>query len=194
VTDVSFESWTGLGNHGRDHRLLCQQWVGFQAAKESLAPRTSWKVGVREATPSNEDTATSRLVMLDRKLFPRDLPPAKVRWPQQLTAGVYAHSRGIKNCLGAHLVHCFTYIRSAAGGYFRLRQGVEGGAYPMRYVTTERRSMSRKEPRPRGLRRRELIGGVARRSRRAQAMLPPRALPLSPRRLNRASDISETVH
>jgi hypothetical protein len=57
-------------------------------------------------------------------------------------------------------VRCFTYIPSAAGGYFRLKQGVEGGAYPTRYVTTERRRMSRKEPRPRGLRRRGLIGGV----------------------------------
>ena len=64
----------------------------------------------------------------------------------------------------------------------------------MRYVTTERRRVSRKESRPRGLRRCGLIGGVARRSRRAQAMLPPRALPLSPRCLNRAWDISETVH
>jgi hypothetical protein len=91
-------------------------------------------------------------------------------------------------------VRCFTYIPSAAGGYFRLKQGVEGGAYPTRYVTTERRRMSRKEPRPRGLRRRGLIGGVARRLHRAQAMLPPRALPLSLRRLNRAWDISETVH
>jgi hypothetical protein len=91
-------------------------------------------------------------------------------------------------------VHCFTYIPSAAGGYFRLKQGVEGGAYPMRYVTTERRRVSRKESRPRGLRRRGRIAGVARRARRARAMLPPRAFPLSPRRLNRAWDISETVH
>jgi len=29
-------------------------------------------------------------------------------------------------------------------GYFRLRQGAEGGAYPLRHVTTERRGMSRK--------------------------------------------------
>jgi hypothetical protein len=64
----------------------------------------------------------------------------------------------------------------------------------MRYVTTERRGMSRKEPGPEGLRRRGHIGCVAPRSRRAQAMLPPRALPLSPRRLNRAWDITETVH
>jgi hypothetical protein len=64
----------------------------------------------------------------------------------------------------------------------------------MRYVTTERRRVSRKESRPRGLRRRGLIGGVARRSRRAQAMLPPPALLLGLRRFNRAPDISETVH
>jgi hypothetical protein len=44
----------------------------------------------------------------------------------------------------------------------------------MRYVTTERRGMSRKDPRPEGWRRHEPIGGVAPRSRRAQAMLPPR--------------------
>jgi hypothetical protein len=30
------------------------------------------------------------------------------------------------------LVHCFTCIGSAAGGNFGLRQGSEGGAYPMR--------------------------------------------------------------
>ena len=38
-------------------------------------------------------------------------------------------------------------------GYFRLRQGAEGGAYPLRYVTTERRGP---------------IGRVASRSRRAR--------------------------
>ena len=64
----------------------------------------------------------------------------------------------------------------------------------MRYVTTERRRMSRKVPLPEGLKRRKPIGRVARRSRRAQAMLPPRALPLGLRRFNRAPDISETVH
>jgi hypothetical protein len=41
----------------------------------------------------------------------------------------------------------------------------------MRYVTTERRGLSQKEPPPEGLRRRRPIGGVT-----------------------RASDISETVH
>ena len=64
----------------------------------------------------------------------------------------------------------------------------------MRYVTTERRGLSSKEPPPEGLRRRRPIGGVTRQSLRAQAMLLPRALPLDLRRLNRASDISETVH
>jgi hypothetical protein len=64
----------------------------------------------------------------------------------------------------------------------------------MRYVTTERRCMSPKVPRPEGLKRRRPIGGVARRSRRAQAMLSPRALPLGLRRFNRTPDISETVH
>ena len=64
----------------------------------------------------------------------------------------------------------------------------------MRYVTTERRGISPKVSRPRGLKRRGPIGCVARRSRRPQAMLPPRALPLGPRRFNRAPDISETVH
>ena len=88
----------------------------------------------------------------------------------------------------------YTYIGSAAGGNFRLRQGVEGEAYPMRYVTTERRRMSRKVPLPGGLKRRKPIGGVARQSRRAPAMLPPPALPLGLRRFNRAPDISETVH
>jgi hypothetical protein len=64
----------------------------------------------------------------------------------------------------------------------------------MRYVTTERRRMSRKEPPPEGLRRRGPIGRVAPRSRSAQAMLPRHALPLDPRRLNRALDITDTVH
>jgi hypothetical protein len=64
----------------------------------------------------------------------------------------------------------------------------------MRYVTTERRRISRKVLRPEGLRRRGSIGCVARRSRSIPAMLPPRALPLGQRRLNRAWDISDTVH
>jgi hypothetical protein len=69
----------------------------------------------------------------------------------------------------------------------------------MRYVTTERRDLSPKEPPPEGLRRRRPIGRVARQSRGAQAMLLPRALPLNLRRLNRALDIraldiSDTAH
>jgi hypothetical protein len=64
----------------------------------------------------------------------------------------------------------------------------------MRYVMTERRGISPKVSRPRGLQRRGPIGRVARRSCRAQAMLPPRALSPGPQRFNRALDISETVH
>jgi hypothetical protein len=54
----------------------------------------------------------------------------------------------------------------------------------MRYVTTERRGISPKVSRPRGLKPRAPIGRVARRSGRAQALLPPRALSLAPRRFN----------
>ena len=79
-------------------------------------------------------------------------------------------------------------------GYFRLRQGASGGAYPLRYVRTERRRMGQKEPQPEGLRRRGAIRCVAPRSRRTKAVLPRGASPLDPRRLNRTSDISETVH
>jgi hypothetical protein len=42
----------------------------------------------------------------------------------------------------------------------------------MRYVTTERRGMSRKEPGPQGLRRRGPIGCVAPRSRRGSSYAP----------------------
>jgi hypothetical protein len=64
----------------------------------------------------------------------------------------------------------------------------------MRYVTTERRRISRKVLRPEGLRRRGPIGCVARRLPINLDMCPPCALPLGPRRLNRAWDISDTVH
>jgi hypothetical protein len=50
------------------------------------------------------------------------------------------------------LVHCFTYIGSAAGGNFGLRQ--EAKEEHIRYVTTERRGISPKVSRPRGLKRR----------------------------------------
>jgi hypothetical protein len=50
------------------------------------------------------------------------------------------------------LVHCFTYIGSAAGGNFGLRQGAK--EEHIRYVTTERRGISPKVSRPEGLKRR----------------------------------------
>jgi hypothetical protein len=58
----------------------------------------------------------------------------------------------------------------------------EGGGSAAADVTTERRSISPKVSRPRGLKRRGPIGGVARRSRPPWRMLPPHALPLGPQR------------
>ena len=64
----------------------------------------------------------------------------------------------------------------------------------MRYVTTERRGISPKVSRPKGLKRRGPIGCVAPRSRRAQAMLPPRALPAAHFDRNESHVISRTGH
>jgi hypothetical protein len=50
----------------------------------------------------------------------------------------------------------------------------------MRYVTTERRGLSRKEPRPEGLKRHGTIGGVACRSRRCSSYAPSARLATGP--------------
>ena len=86
--------------------------------------------GSRHSLPVNKKPSCPRLIH-NRPTFSR-IQGNKALKPPNLESRI------------SNLVRCFTYIPSAAGGYFRLKQGVEGGAYPMRYVTTERRRVSRK--------------------------------------------------
>jgi hypothetical protein len=77
---------------------------------------------------------------------------------QALTVGRRSLSRDTRNSRSnqpratqtdrEELVHCITYLRSAAGLFFG--SGAEGRACPLRYVTTGRRYISRKEPGPEG--------------------------------------------